>query len=124
MHPENLKFHFCQNNPIMCQFQQLHFSDLGYVVKCNACGHYQVGFASTLLTLKAEDYRLLRDIVSSRITENNSFPDSEIKSNIIPTPYKGVNLYLSEKELAELYGILDEAHTEEQVAGLMQLFNG
>ncbi|MCP9749586.1 hypothetical protein [Ferruginibacter sp. HRS2-29] len=108
----------------MCQFQQLHFSDLGYVVKCNACGHYQVGFASTLLTLKPEDYFLLRDIVGSRITENTNFPDSTIKNNIIPTPYKGVNLYLSEKELAELYGILDEAHTEEQVAGLMELFNG
>jgi len=108
----------------MCQFQQLHFSDLGYVVKCNACGHYQVGFASTLLTLKSEDYLLLRDIVGSRITENTGFPDNTIKSNIIPTPYKGVNLYLSEKELSELYEILDEAHTEEQVAGLLELFNG
>jgi hypothetical protein len=107
----------------MCQFQQLHFSDLGYVVKCNACGHYQVGFASTLLTLKREDYRLLRDIVSSRMQDSCHLQDTTIKSNIIPTPYKGVNLFLSEKELGEFYEILDEAHTEEQVAELISLFN-
>ncbi len=107
----------------MCQFQQLHFSDLGYVVKCNACGHYQVGFASTLLTLKYEDYSLLRDIVASKITGENCYLDNTIKSNIIPTPYKGVNLFLSEKELAELHEILDDAHTEEQVAAMISLFN-
>ena len=107
----------------MCNFQQLYFSDLGYVIKCNDCGHYQVGFASTLLTLKPEDYLQLRAVVISKMTGDNNYMDNSIKSNILPTPYKGVSLFLSEKELGELHEILDEAHTEEQVAAMIELFN-
>lgn len=107
----------------MCQFEQLHFSDKGYVVKCNSCGNYQVGFGSTLITLKPDDYSTLIKIVANRIDELISCNDEMIKTTVIPTPYQAVKLFLNEKELKSLHEILDDAHTEEQVGQMLKLFN-
>lgn len=106
----------------MCQFEQLHFCDKGYVVKCTSCGNYQVGFGSTLITLKPDDYLTLYKIVSDRVEVIFSCTDETIKTTVIPTPYRAVKLFLNEKELKSLYEILDSAHSEEQVGQMLKLF--
>lgn len=106
----------------MCEFQSLYHNNDGYVVRCNICGHYQLGFASTLLTLTKNDFTTLCEIVDHKITTKISYENENSKSILIPTPYQGVRILLTRAELQQLYTMLDEADVEEKSQSLISLF--
>lgn len=106
----------------MCTFQTLYFSDNGYVVRCNECGHYQLGFASTMLTLLPDELAVLYKLVTRQIETGSGAENEHIRNTIIPTPYKGASFLLTVLELKQLHRMLEEADTEEKALSLIELF--
>jgi hypothetical protein len=107
----------------MCEFQSLYFGDDGYVVKCNDCNHYQLAFASTMLTLDKEEFSDMCHVVKQKLQDTDLHFPTEAKCFVIPTAAKGAFLLLTRKEAARLYEILEEADNEEKALTLMSLFH-
>ncbi len=107
----------------MCEFQSLYYGSDGYVVKCNICGHYQLGFASIMLTLQRNDFISLSEIVAHKMTEDNYCENENSKSVVLATPYYGIKILLTRQELKQLNSMLEEADVEEKTQSLINLFN-
>jgi len=109
----------------MCDFQKLSFNEHGYIVRCNECSHYQLGFGTAMLTLSQADFRAFAELIEEKIfsvTENDITIHEEIKSVVIPTPYTGMCLVLTKTELQHLYTMLDNAENEIKALSLLELF--
>lgn len=108
---------------MMCELQSLHFSDDGYVVRCKQCGHFQIAFISTILTLTEQDFQLLCSVVRNKYREEDCCPNENVKCIIIPTPCQGIRLILTQKDAKELRHMLEEADSEYKALLLIGLFN-
>jgi len=107
----------------MCEFNQFYFSEEGYVAYCKNCKYFQLAFGSTLLTLTESDFNVLHNLTEQLIVARNDYVDEEIKQVIIPTPYPGMNMLLTIKELRQLDIMLEEAENEMASQALLTLFN-
>ena len=107
----------------MCEFQSLYFGDDGYVIKCSKCGHYQLAFASTMLTMTKEDFATLCHTVKIKMKEANGYSNHPAKCVVIPAASKSTYLLLTKKEAQRLDEILEEADNEEKALEMMSLFH-
>lgn len=109
----------------MCDLQKLAFSEHGYVVRCLECGHFQMGFGTTMLTLTGEDFNSLFNTVTLRlntISEKDIYFSEETKSILIVTPLPACCFVLTRNELKALFEILDKADNEVRALSLLELF--
>lgn len=106
----------------MCQFQSLCFSDDGYIVRCQKCNHYQVAFASCILTLKQEAFDLFCEIVTNKKNDAAFCVDENTKSITIPTPSNNVHIILSFNELVKLHTMVEAADNEIKALSIIKLF--
>lgn len=103
----------------MCQHEELVVNESGYVIRCRQCQHYQVFFGGIVLSLSKEEFFQMQQELST-VPEQ---PFSRIsKSIMVATPKRGVHLWLSPAEIANLFQLLDEADTERQTKELFALF--
>lgn len=108
----------------MCQYQSLFYdSQIGYIVKCNQCNLYQVGFDTVILNCSREDFYYFFQKIKSHKEQIDISNISLIKSILIATPCIGLFLYLSEKELMDLYFMLDQGDTEMKFQELTQFIS-
>ncbi|HQW83046.1 MAG TPA: hypothetical protein PK987_01220 [Ferruginibacter sp.] len=87
------------------------------------CGHYQLGFASFMLTLLRNDFTTLCETVAKKLTSVNHDENENYKCILIPTIYQGVNILLTGPELHQLHTMLEDADVEEKTQSLISLFN-
>ena len=112
----------------MCEFQKLSFSEHGYVVRCQECGHYQLAFGTTMLTLSNEDFKTLHGIVQQKylsVCKNEACVHeygAEAKSVVISTPFTGMCIVVTRKELNHLNSMMENADNEIQALIMMELF--
>ena len=107
----------------MCHFDSLYYGDDGYVVRCKQCGHYQVAFISTMLTLTENNFQALCKIVQHKCIEADYCFAENSKSVIIQTASEGMYLLLTSGEVKRFNYILEEADNEEKALSLISLFN-
>lgn len=107
----------------MCKFQSLYFEDDGYVVRCNHCGHYQVGFSSTMLTLSEIEFQHFFKQVKNKSNETSGESTAHCKVIILKTPSPGICMMLTCREASHFREILEQADSEMKALGLMRLFN-
>ena len=107
----------------MCNFKSWHFDDNGYVIECMECSYLRVCFSSTLLTLNKEDYSAFYDLVCWKKESHISMHDENTKCIVLATPCKSVQIILTEKELNDLYHMLQQADTEIRTQQLLDLFS-
>ncbi len=110
----------------MCDFERLAFTQHGYIVRCTECGHYQLGFGTSMLTISGEEFSTLFKTAHRRLynvaeIEAISFSE-ETKNVVITTPVTGMCFILTRKELQQLYELLDKADNEIKALSLMELF--
>jgi len=105
-----------------CSYDSLYFGDDGYIVRCRSCGHFQLAYASILLTLNADDFEVLRHIVATRSGEAPQQFDHAGKTVVIQTPAAGIFILLTPAEVRRFAIILEEADTEAKVLSLLGLF--
>jgi hypothetical protein len=107
----------------MCQLQRLYAGDNGYVVKCDKCGFYQLGFGTVMLTFSETNFSYFKKLLALQRDEW-AFQQNELLKNIvIPLPSGEMKLLLCKKELNELNGMLDAAECEETALVMLDLFN-
>lgn len=101
----------------MCQYQTLYYDNkVGYVVRCPDCDQFQLGYGTVIMNLCHEDFtNFFKKVKSYAIELENKEQLSSIKSIAIPTASLGFNLFVSEREMQELFQMLDQADTEYQV---------
>lgn len=108
----------------MCHFQTLyHHEQIGYVIRCLGCDHFQVGFGNLLLTLDQTDFSGFLEVVRKWKEEPAQNANPETKSIVIPTPCEGIKLFLTGKELADLHQMLETADTECRSREILSLFD-
>ncbi len=108
----------------MCNYQHLFHDDkTGYVIRCEACGHFQVCFGNVLITLGEAAFRDFCFWISRWREEQSYAEDMYVKSVVIPTPCDGMKLLLSKRELHELDLMLEAADTEWRSQEMLKLFS-
>ncbi|MGE9311896.1 DUF6686 family protein [Niabella sp. CJ426] len=105
-----------------CDFQSLYYGEEGYVVRCKQCGHYQVAFISTMLTLNEADFYIFCKQVKYKVLQSYSNVNQDSKIIIIATPSQDVSLILTPGELTRLHKTLEEADSEIKTQELLCLF--
>ena len=106
----------------MCKFESLFFSEDSYVIRCTTCGHYQLAFLSTLLTLDAHEFDTLCKVAQFKCLEDHSSFSEHSKCVIISTPFYGQCMLLTKAEAHNLNNMLQEADNEAKAQSLLQLF--
>jgi hypothetical protein len=107
----------------MCEFESLYFDDDGYVVRCKQCGHYQLAFISTMLSLTQNEFEKFCQLVYYKCQEPDAALLPNSKCIVIPTPGSKFCLVLSKVEAVKLCSILDEVDTEARVLAMLSMFN-
>ncbi|HRO48439.1 DUF6686 family protein [Agriterribacter sp.] len=107
----------------MCGFQYLYNGEDGYVVRCKQCGHYQLAFASVMLTLTENEFRLFGELVKYKCEGADDALTEYSKSVVLRTPAEGVFILLTKNEAVRLCEILEEADNENKALTLMSMFN-
>lgn len=109
----------------MCQYQSLYYNNrIGYVIRCTHCNYFQIGYGTVIMNLITEDFQVFYQKIRSYMSGFNQQEQlSTFKSIVIPTPCEGLNLYLSEREVSELYQMLDEADSEWKIISLTNLIS-
>ena len=106
----------------MCQFQQLYYDDLGYVVRCQDCHQYQVCYASMILTLSATDFELLCAVVRWKCESDEPGGPDSAKTIVIPTPSRKIFYLLNRREAFLFHSMLETADTEAKAQLMLSLF--
>lgn len=107
----------------MCGFQYLYNGEDGYVVRCKNCGHYQLAFASIILTLSRSEFQSFCELAKYKCNEPDYSLAEHSKSIILQTPAQGVFILLTKNEGDRLCEILEEADNEDKALCLMSMFN-
>ncbi len=105
-----------------CDFQSLYYGEDGYVVRCRQCGHYQVAFVSTMLTLVEADFHVFCEQVKYKALQSYSHVNPDSKIIMLATPSQDVHLILTPSELIRLSRALEEADNEIKAQELLCLF--
>lgn len=87
------------------------------------CSCLRVCFSSTMLTLHKENYRAFYDLVCWKKETHISMHDENAKCIVLTTPSKSVQIILNEKELNDLYLMLQHADTEIKTQQLLSMFS-
>ncbi len=109
----------------MCEYQSLFYDQqIGYVIRCNHCNYFQIGYGNLMMNVLPDDFTAFyKRVAALNHQVDDGGPLSPLKSIIIPTPCEGLNLFLSEREIRDLYRMLDEADSEWKTIGLSCLVN-
>ena len=107
----------------MCGFQYLYNGEDGYIIKKKNCGHYQIAFASFMLTLSQNEFQSFCDLAKYKCNEPNHSLAEHSKSIVLQTPAQGVFILLTQNEGVRLCEILEEADNEDKALTLLSLFS-
>lgn len=107
----------------MCSFQTwYHHEHIGYVVECMECKRLQIGFGNVMATVSHPDFEALQKRIAS-IKENYAPDDNPLKKSVLlQTPFTGLNFLLTERELDDLYNMMEQTDNERRAAQLLQFF--
>ncbi|HWJ28611.1 MAG TPA: DUF6686 family protein [Flavisolibacter sp.] len=107
----------------MCNFKSwYHDEHIGFVVECNECKNFQIGFGNVMATVSCSGFEALRKQVAYLKEHHNAGEHPTRKSILLHTPYAGLSFLLIEKELEDLYNMLDHADSERKTVQLLQFF--
>jgi hypothetical protein len=106
----------------MCSYKSWFYDDNGYVIQCQSCKHFQVGFASIMLTLDEANFQTFVRVVFATKAEHVPVAMPCLKCIVLPTPSSCVNVLLTQPEFQQLYLMIEEVDTEIKVAQLLHLF--
>lgn len=107
----------------MCDCKILAHNEVGYVVLCNSCGHYQLAFGTTLATLAPGNFKsLFRQV--NKCKEQENLDGSENKKRISLDIFTSNSMMvLSYTEVVKLAGLLSESMFNEEFEDLFRDLN-
>jgi hypothetical protein len=96
---------------------------VGYVIRCNHCNQLQVAYGTVIVSIIVDDYSEFCYKIQQLCVQHPVSDHPNLKKIAVNTPYVGLMLYLSERELSELADMLDVADTKLKSDELLQLFS-
>lgn len=90
----------------MCLYKKLHHTEYGYVVRCNECHHFHVGFGTTVLALTEDQFYDFMNTVDSYHDAHRHYYNADQKVIQIPTAARSIMLVFSLKEIEQLSTLL------------------
>jgi len=92
----------------MCSFKMIYNDSNGYVVKCNNCRHYHVGFGTNVFAFTYDQFQSFASTVDEYYEAYRfcDTPDSKIVQ--IPTIARSIMLLYSVNELRILSSLLHQ----------------
>lgn len=107
----------------MCSFKTwYHREQIGYIVECNECRNMQIGFGNVVATVSYQDFEALRKHIVY-VKENYSPENNPLKKSILlQTPYEALRFLLTERELNDLYNMVEQTDNERKTAQMLKLF--
>ena len=107
----------------MCNYHTwFHHEQSGYIIECKHCNKIQVCFGNLLLSFRQEGFENFRQYVEKQAESIDPAADKHIKSIVLKTYCKGVNMLLTNAELEGFYQMLEYADTEMKAAALIKMF--
>lgn len=106
----------------MCEFKYLFSGEDGYVVRCKNCAHYQLAFASFMLTLSHGEFQSFCELVKYKCQRVDDVLTGYSKTVLLQTSAPGVFVLLTKDEVLRLHEMLEEADNEERSVSLLSLF--
>jgi hypothetical protein len=107
----------------MCQFHTwFHDAEAGYVTECLHCQKIQVCFGNIVATFRYEQFDQLRTYVGYVWESYQPLQNNNAKSVVLQTPCEGLHILLTERELNQLYLMLEHADNERTAKQLISLF--
>ncbi|MFT3936937.1 MAG: hypothetical protein QM726_25145 [Chitinophagaceae bacterium] len=107
----------------MCNYHTCYQNDTkGYIVQCTECRRLQMGYGNIMIVFYPSEFESFRKLVKDLHCKEQPEERRQVKHIVIPTPSDCVRLLLSQDDLAELHGMLEEADNEIKAKQLLQLF--
>ncbi|WP_008587129.1 DUF6686 family protein [Niabella soli] len=106
----------------MCSFKTLYYGEEGYLIACEECRHFQLAFQTSLFTLTADDLKIFHSLVKQHREYHREATGSFQKNIYIPTPLEGYGMILDQRELQQLFELLETAEINFKTMGLLELF--
>ena len=107
----------------MCDFNNLSTSEYGFILRCKSCGHYQIGFGTTIFSLNKTDFEKFSLMITDLSQQNFQDRKAGSRQLVLPTPYYGVSLLLSPEEILQVQNLIKEAEQEETMQSMLALFS-
>jgi hypothetical protein len=104
----------------MCTTTTLSQTHNGYVMICNHCNNLQVGFGTTLMSLKTKQFYTFCQQVIAQHQHYKDAMHPDRKAILLDTFSKKFALVLSPNELQNLYELLTEALLMLQVNSILK----
>jgi hypothetical protein len=103
----------------MCTYKILSHTDNGYIIRCNQCSHYQIGFGTSIICLSDEQYLEFRNGMQEQFDcyEHDGFPFQ--KTIQLSTFSKNSCMALTLHELKNLTTMVEEASLLMQVEHIL-----
>ena len=106
----------------MCQHKVLAHNKQGYIIQCNKCNHFQIGFGTAIVcftTVQFEKFikqaELQQEIFGQ---EENTYPN--YKKVALPTFSRNVQLMMSYQELNKMCELIEEANVMIQLEKMLE----
>jgi hypothetical protein len=92
-----------------CHYEILAHNDNGYVLSCHGCGHYQLAFGTTVLTMQPEHLQHFRHRLQKEKIAASREGFSNQKTIRVPVGTAHVQMALTAVETEKLLLLIDEA---------------
>jgi len=93
----------------MCSYRTLHHCEHGYVLRCERCGHLNIGFGTTVLALTDDQFYAFADKIEDLYAMHGEDREQHRKHICVPTATSSVTLIYSLNDLKHLSVLLDKA---------------
>ncbi len=94
----------------MCQHKVLSHNHNGYIIRCIECGHFQIGFSTTVISLTPSQFARFKKCTELKHDHFQKVGGSSLRKDInLPTFSENVQIILNSIELIKLWALIEEA---------------
>lgn len=105
----------------MCEHKVLSHNQNGYIIRCIECGHFQIGFGTTVIRFAPGQFARFKKNAELQYTLFQKDKDIPLRKDIdLPTFSDNVQIMLNYTELIKLWNLIEEASVMLQVEKLME----
>lgn len=105
----------------MCEHKVLSHNQNGYIIRCIECGHFQIGFGTTVISFTPDQFVRFKKSAELQyilLKKDKSIP---LRKDIdLPTFCENVKIMLNHVELIKLWNLIEEASVMLQLEKLLE----
>lgn len=105
----------------MCQHKVLSHNRNGYIIRCNDCCNFQIGFGTNVISFTPDQFVKFKNSAELQYELLKIVQGFSLSKKIdLPTFSKNVYLILNQNELTKLWELIEEASVMLQLEKLLE----